>query len=116
MSGESPVGESLAKYQRIVIDQDICISCGACVSVCPADALELQEDNVKARLLWDKCIDDFSCVEACPVFCIWKSSEAPDDAKAKDGWYRFTRELSDEEKKIFEEWKEKYGITGNPSE
>lgn len=107
--------EELLKYQRIVIDQDTCISCGACVSVCPAGALELDEETAKARLLWDKCVDDFSCIDVCPVYCIYKTSEAPDEHKAKDGWYRFSRDLSEEEKQAFEQWKQQYGVTGNPA-
>ncbi len=109
----APTGEELKKYERIVIDQDICISCGACVAVCPTQALEMDE-NAKARLIWDLCIDDRSCISVCPVNCIWQTSQAPDDSKAKSGWYRFSRELDDTEKKIFEEWKQNYGITGDP--
>jgi len=110
-----PHGESLRKYQRIVIDMDICISCGACVAVCPVQALELDQ-NAKARLIWEKCIDDFSCVKVCPVNCIWPSSEAPQASKEKSGWYRFGRELEDLEKTIFEEWKGRYSISGAPAE
>ncbi len=57
--------DGLRKYQRVIDDQDICIGCGACVSVCPTNAWELDE-NGKARLIWDWCIDDFSCVPVCP--------------------------------------------------
>lgn len=110
-----PHGEGLRKYHRIVIDQDICISCGACVAVCPVQALELDQ-NAKARLIWDRCIDDLSCTKVCPVNCIWPSPEAPDTSKGKDGWYRFGRELEEIERKIFEEWKAKYHITGSPAQ
>jgi NAD-dependent dihydropyrimidine dehydrogenase PreA subunit len=59
--------EGLRKYVRVIDDQDICIGCG-CVSVCPTNAWELDE-NGKARLIWDWCIDDFSCIPVCPVNC-----------------------------------------------
>ena len=104
----------LAQYQRVLIDQDGCISCGACVSVCPYQALELDE-NGKSRLLWDKCRDDFACVGVCPVKVIHKVSEAPAELKAKKGWYRFSRQLTPEEEKAFEEWKQKYGVTAPPA-
>jgi ferredoxin len=111
---EVPRGADLLKYQRVVIDQETCISCGACVAVCPVSALELAEDNFKSTLLWDKCIDDFSCIGVCPVNAIHKTSEAPQELKARNSWYRFSRELSDDEKRFFEEWRKKYGVTGNP--
>jgi ferredoxin len=88
----------LANYQRVLIDQDTCISCGACVAACPYQALELDE-NGKARLIWEMCKE---------------ISEAPADFKAKKGWYRFGRSLSSEEQKVYEEWMSKYGITAPP--
>ncbi len=45
--------------------------------------------------------------------CIWKSGgETPEETKHKDNWYRFSRDLSPEEQKVFEEWAKKYGVTG----
>jgi len=100
------------KYQRIVIDQDICIGCAACVAVCPHQALEMSKDN-KAFMIWEKCKDAFDCIPVCPVNCIWKSSEAPDTAREKP-WYMFDRELNEEEKQEFEEWKNKFKIKSGP--
>ena len=104
--------EELLKYQRIVIDQDTCISCGACIEACPYDALEY-DDNMKARLIWDKCQDDFSCVSVCPVTCIYKTEEAPQEYKDRDGWYRF--EDFDSVKEEYEAWKEKFSVGGSPA-
>ncbi|BAA79275.2 ferredoxin [Aeropyrum pernix K1] len=105
---------SLANFVRVAIDQDTCISCGACIEVCPYDALEFDE-NMKARLIWEKCQDDFSCIESCPVNCIYKVEEAPEELKTeKAGWYRLGRELNEEEKKAFEEWRQKYGVKVDP--
>jgi ferredoxin len=103
-------GKELKKMERVIDDQDICIGCGACVTSCPHNAWELDE-NGKARLIWDRCEDDFICVAVCPVTCIWKSSEAPEETKKKKGWFRFSRELSEEEKNIFAELSKKYGIS-----
>lgn len=104
-------GKDLEKFSRVIDDQDICIGRGACVAVCPFQAWELDEKG-KARLIWDKCQDDFSCIPVCPVNCIWKSAEAPAETKAKDGWYRFSRELADDEKKIFQDKNRAFGING----
>ena len=101
--------KELEKFQRVISDQDICIGCGACVAICPYSAWELDE-NGKLRLIWDKCNDAFDCILVCPVSCIYKSSEATTEAKAKQGLYRFSRELREDEKKIFENLNRKYGI------
>lgn len=114
MHAGPPKGVELLKYQRVVIDQETCISCGACVAVCPVSALILDEDSFKSTLLWDLCIDDFSCIGVCPVNAIHKTSEAPKELRHKDGWYKFSRNLTDEEMKYFEEWRKKYDVLGRP--
>ena len=43
-------GKELEKFQRVIVDQDICIECGACVAACPFQAWELDESS-KARLI-----------------------------------------------------------------
>ena len=101
--------KDLEKFQRVISDQDICIGCGACVATCPYSAWELNEDG-KSRLIWDKCQDAFDCISVCPVSCIYKSSEATAEAKIKQGWYIFSRELKEEEKSVFTNLNEKYGI------
>ncbi|MDM7275818.1 MAG: 4Fe-4S dicluster domain-containing protein [Thermoprotei archaeon] len=107
------MASELSKYVRVVIDQETCISCGACIEVCPYDALEFDE-NMKSRLMWEKCKDDFSCIEVCPVNCIYKVPESPQIYKDKPGWYRITRVLDPEEQKAFEEWKRKYNVGADP--
>jgi len=46
--------EELASYPRICRDRDQCIACGACVSVCPNNALELDEEG-KPIVIWERC-------------------------------------------------------------
>lgn len=50
------------------IDRDKCLRCGACVAVCPVQALELTENGIK----WDeeKCIYCGNCDDMCPVGAI----------------------------------------------
>ncbi|MFH1447575.1 MAG: ferredoxin [Candidatus Micrarchaeota archaeon] len=56
---------------KIEQDQDACIGCGACVSVCP-DNWEMDESN-KAKPLKTE-LDEVGCnqeaASACPVQCI----------------------------------------------
>ncbi len=47
---------------------DECISCGACASECPVDAISEGDD--KYEIDPDVCTDCGSCVEVCPVDAI----------------------------------------------
>jgi digeranylgeranylglycerophospholipid reductase len=48
----------------VIVDAHCCAYCGGCVSVCPVEALTLEE----ARLVVDEtCIDCEDCITACPV-------------------------------------------------
>lgn len=57
-----------------VINEDVCVSCGACARKCPVNAIELCD---VANIISDKCIGCASCSAVCPVSAItntWKSS------------------------------------------
>ncbi len=47
---------------------DECISCGACASECPVEAIS--EGDNKYVIDAEKCTDCASCVEVCPVEAI----------------------------------------------
>ncbi|HEM47586.1 MAG TPA: 4Fe-4S dicluster domain-containing protein [Alphaproteobacteria bacterium] len=47
---------------------DDCISCGACATECPVEAIAEGDD--KYTIDPDKCTDCGSCVEVCPVEAI----------------------------------------------
>ena len=51
-----------------VVDEDTCIGRGACVDVCPVDAISMNDD--KAKIDSDSCTDCGSCVDECPVEAI----------------------------------------------
>lgn len=70
------ITESLKKYKiiinkkgRIIIDEDKCINCGACISLCPTDALCLDKED-KFRFYYEKCIGCLLCLDSCPRFAI----------------------------------------------
>lgn len=52
--------------KKITLDRDRCIDCGACINLCPVDALEFDK-KLKLQLYEDKCIQCKVCVKACPM-------------------------------------------------
>lgn len=52
---------------KIEIDQETCNGCGACLSVCPVEALSVQ---TKAKITESRCINCRMCLTACPVKAI----------------------------------------------
>jgi formate hydrogenlyase subunit 6/NADH:ubiquinone oxidoreductase subunit I len=57
------------KKGRVIVDLDLCIDCGACISLCPTDALHI---NGKERLefSYETCIGCLLCLDSCPRFAI----------------------------------------------
>ncbi|HHX07051.1 MAG TPA: 4Fe-4S binding protein [Erysipelothrix sp.] len=51
------------------VDQDTCIGCEACISVCPTGALSMNADG-KAECEVDMCIDCEACIPTCPTQAI----------------------------------------------
>ena len=47
---------------------DACVSCGACVSECPVDAIS--EGDTKYVINADECIDCGACASTCPTGAI----------------------------------------------
>jgi ferredoxin len=52
------------------IDKSSCISCGECIEVCPADAIEYNSDG-KAVIDQSKCKSCGDCVNVCPEGAIY---------------------------------------------
>ncbi|MFX1259981.1 MAG: DUF362 domain-containing protein [Promethearchaeota archaeon] len=62
----------LNKKGRVVVDLEKCIDCGACISLCPTDALSFDELN-KLVFLKEKCIGCLICLDSCPRHAIEES-------------------------------------------
>lgn len=53
-----------------LLDKSYCVGCGACVNICPTNALELKPDTYgyyRANILFDQCIDCGKCSNVCPA-------------------------------------------------
>ena len=60
------VGANVKVLEDAVIrDQDECIDCGACISVCPQDVFYL-DDDWRLQLHVERCVLCGKCVVACP--------------------------------------------------
>lgn len=53
------------KKGRVIVDQEKCIDCGACISLCPTDALSTDNED-KLVFSEDKCIGCLLCFDSCP--------------------------------------------------
>lgn len=64
-------GASVSLPKLIDVDIEKCLSCGACIAICPVDAIAFAEDKSivfnKERCIGSTC---GACVEACPARAI----------------------------------------------
>ena len=51
------------------VDKSICVGCGACVQVCPYDAIKIDKDG-KSIIDQKKCKKCGLCKEICPMNAI----------------------------------------------
>lgn len=57
------------KKGRVIVDIEKCIDCGGCVSLCPTDALHMDERELLEYSL-EKCIGCLLCIDSCPRYAI----------------------------------------------
>ena len=55
-----------ALSQDVVRNEERCTSCGACVTVCPAGAFELDLSTRQVTFDNEKCLACELCIKACP--------------------------------------------------
>jgi MinD superfamily P-loop ATPase len=64
-------GATVTLPKLIEIDKDKCFNCGACISICPVEAITVAEDK-SVEFDKEKCVGSTcsACVEACPAGAI----------------------------------------------
>ena len=58
----------------MVVDEERCFGCAACIAVCPLDALELE--GILAIIIEEKCTHCDLCIPVCPVNALEIKGEA----------------------------------------
>ncbi|MFA4984904.1 MAG: 4Fe-4S binding protein [Candidatus Omnitrophota bacterium] len=57
--------------KTVIIDEDLCIGCGACVALCPKKILYIDEKSQKCKVSDESRCDRLrGCERACPVSAI----------------------------------------------
>ena len=82
LRGEPDMIESAVRYAEgegvtvrplehdVAVSRELCIDCGACVSICPSQALSLDRDTFKLVFDAERCVICGSCALVCPVSAI----------------------------------------------
>lgn len=65
LSSEGVAVETLV--DKIIRDEERCIDCGACTSVCRVDALSIDRSTMEVAFDHEKCVACGMCKIACPV-------------------------------------------------
>lgn len=64
-----PLGLTMTtSNQLFVVDHDTCFGCGACIALCPTNALSLID--LLAEVEQESCTYCNHCIPSCPVFAL----------------------------------------------
>ena len=53
--------------QDINRNEDKCVHCGLCTSVCAPQALDIDRETMRVRFDYERCVACELCVKVCPV-------------------------------------------------
>ena len=72
-----------APFGKVDADRDACTLCMACVSVCPASALQAGGDEPRLSFIEMNCVQCGLCERACPESCITRTPRYLFDREAR---------------------------------
>jgi ferredoxin len=52
--------------QNVIRNEERCTHCGACITICPTGAFELEPKTRQVKFDNDKCLACALCIKACP--------------------------------------------------
>ena len=73
---------------KSVVNEDICVSCGCCIKVCPKDAIDIKK-GMYAHVNPDLCIECGKCVRECPASIIEGEFSRRDNKVRFKNWYDY---------------------------
>ncbi|MBF0494537.1 MAG: DUF362 domain-containing protein [Candidatus Omnitrophica bacterium] len=93
----------LAQHNNLApaVYPDNCVACGACVAICPVNALTLKGDNAKISLDAKKCIGCANCVGVCSTFSLFVDFTAGSAVQEKMAEYAFAVLRNKKKKAVF---------------
>ena len=56
-----PIGQDINR------DEEKCVHCGLCTSVCATQALDIERGTMRVRFDYERCVACELCVKVCPV-------------------------------------------------
>ena len=66
---ETPAGKTIKAKRYAVVDQSICVACGACADVCPREAISIWKGSYSV-IDDERCIGCGRCAKECPATAI----------------------------------------------
>jgi len=52
--------------QDVTLNEEKCTHCGACITICPPGAFELEPQTRRVKFINEKCVACGLCLKACP--------------------------------------------------
>ncbi|NVM25060.1 MAG: 4Fe-4S binding protein, partial [Desulfobacterales bacterium] len=52
--------------QNVIRNEERCTHCGACITICPAAAFELESLTRRVTFYHERCLACGMCIKACP--------------------------------------------------
>ena len=65
-------GITVERKSTVWIDEELCIDCGGCTSICATGALHLDKDY-RLKFTQEKCVGCLICLDCCPRMAIKES-------------------------------------------
>ena len=71
--------DELTMEEKVVVNQELCTSCKACIEICPRDCFELNSEKKSIYIPNPRCHDCGHCVSICPEQAISHKSLPDED-------------------------------------
>ncbi len=66
--GKDSNNQNSKNMEYPTVNPELCTNCGACIEICPANAIVIEND--KAKIIENKCRGCYACQNVCPADAI----------------------------------------------